>query len=77
MNETDICKYNIYLYNTSKFINTTGNLVYPLITYILLKTLNIQEQYIGILIMVITIIKIPIYCSWIFSVFNKIYVISG
>ncbi len=29
MNETDICKYNIYLYNTSKFINTTGNLVYP------------------------------------------------
>ena len=54
-------KKSIALYNLSKLINTMGNFVYPLITYILLKTLGIPERYIGILIMVITALKIPGY----------------
>lgn len=50
---------NVRLYNLSKFINTTGNFVTPLITYILLKTLKVDENYIGVLIMLISMMKIP------------------
>lgn len=50
---------NLTLYKISKLINTTGNLVYPLITYVLLKTLHIEDAYIGVLIMVVSIVKIP------------------
>ena len=54
-------KRSINLYNVSKLINTMGNFVYPLITYILLKTLEIPDVYIGTLIMIITALKIPGY----------------
>lgn len=52
---------NVVLYNMSKFVNTTGNLTFPLLTYLLLKTLLIQESYIGVFIMIISMMKIPGY----------------
>lgn len=52
---------NVVLYNMSKFVNTAGNLTFPLLTYLLLKTLLIQEAYIGVYIMIINMMKIPGY----------------
>ncbi len=50
---------NLKLFELSKLANTVGNLVFPIITYILLKTLKIEDSYIGVIIMIVSVVKIP------------------
>lgn len=50
-------KNNIFL--ISKFVNSSGYLVFNLITYILLKTLKVENNLIGLCLTIITFVKIP------------------
>lgn len=51
--------YNKNLFLLAKFTSTAGYLVFALITYVLLKTLKIDNKLIGSMLTLITITKIP------------------